>query len=179
MTLNCAITHHSGSGGHITKTVSVRELIVDDQILYKIVKDHVFNCSKCDPIEVIECYLNRRKNRAKFQGFTSATLVKLVNKYNNEMIKRNRGSIPKELFREFVWRSGHSGTLIKYESLLSNMDIWNAVHLIYCSTKTIQLIYLRDNQRFQLIDTLMNGRYHPETEEELNKLMLIAGVSES
>src|SRR5271157_972497 len=96
----------------VPRIATIRELIVDDQQLYRIVRNHVFNCNKCDPIIVLQTYLNRRKNKLKFNGFTSATLVKLMMQYNNLMIKRDGKSLPENLKREFIWRSGHAGTLI-------------------------------------------------------------------
>ena len=157
--------------------VPIRELIVDDERLYRIVKNHVFSCDKCDPVSVLQAYLDRRKNMYKFDGFTSATLVKLMMQYNNLMIKRDGKSLPEALKREFIWRCGYSDTLIKYESLLSNMQIWEALNLLRINMKSTTINYLLIHRRFRLIESLMDGK-KPKTDKEIDDLMAVADVTE-
>jgi hypothetical protein len=154
----------------INRTATVRELIVDDERIYKIVKNHVFNCDKCDPALVIKAYLDRRKNMLKFNGFTSATLVKLVLQY-----KRKFGNkISDEILREFIWRSGNSGILIKYEKLLSNLEVWKAINLLRINMKDYPWMDLEYNPRFKLIESLMDGKLL--SEQELDELVAISDV---
>lgn len=178
-TLDCMVTYNSGYNKHKVKTATIRELIVDDAVLYRIVKNHVLDCQKCNPIEVLEVYLNRRKNLGRFHGFTSAGLVELMHQYVRGVAKRNRRSIPEKLIKEFIWRSGHAITLISYEKKLSNMEIWNAIHLIRCSMdRNSQLDYLKNSERFRIIDALMDSK-KPVNEQELDNLMMVAEVSQS
>ncbi len=175
MTLNCPIIHHSGA---ITKTVSVRELIVDDQELYRVVKRHVLDCPECNPVEAIKYYLDRRKNIAKFEGFTSVGLIKLVHQYDRGMNARKRGRVPEEIIREFIWRCGEIGTLIIYQANLSNLDIWNALYLIRFSRRYHRTDRLT-NPRLMAINSILVNSSKKPSEEELDKLMLISEISNS
>jgi hypothetical protein len=170
--LSCQITFNKirsrRNSRILSKTASIRELIVDDERIYKIVRNHVFNCNKCDPVLVVKAYLDRRRNMHKFNGFTSATLVKLVLQYK----KKFGDVISNEIVREFIWRSGHAGTLVKYEKILTNMDIWSALNLIRINMKDWPLMFLRDHSKFQLIESLMEGGVLM-SEQELNELVAV------
>ena len=180
--LSCVITFptpRSSRGGKIiTRIVSIRELIVDSGSLYKIVRDHVFSCDKCNPIMILKTYLNRRINMHKFNGFTSGTLVKLVISYNKKLLDKKAEGVPIELMKEFIWRSGNPSTLIKYEKSLSNMEIWKAVNLLRINVRNWQLNRLRGFQRFRLIESLMDGK-KPLNDKEIDDLMAVAMVNES
>lgn len=173
--LSCPITvvRKNGYNKPVThKTVPIRELIVDDEFYYKLVKNHVFECDKCDPVAILQSYLDRRRNMYKFNGFTSATLTELALQYRRKFGDK----IPKELITEFIWRSGYSSTLIKYEKWLSNMDIWRAINLLRINVKDYPLSGLRSNYRFRLIESLMDGKQQPKTDKEIEDLMTVVDV---
>jgi len=152
-------------------------LIVDDEFCYRLVKNHVFECNKCDPTIVLKHYLDRRIRKNKFQGFTSGTQVKLAFQYYRHY-KDTSKAIPIDLIKEFIWRSGDSTTLRRYENLLSNMEIWEAVHLLRIHLRSTTIDYLRSFGRYKLIESMMNGK-RPENDKEIDELMDAATVHSS
>lgn len=63
--MDCTITvkgNGVGRYGHPKhdRTGPIREFLVDNQIFYRVVKNHVATCDKCDPNAILEHYLARR-----------------------------------------------------------------------------------------------------------------------
>lgn len=72
--------YHPDSSGKMgqpkyTRTKTIREWIVDSDYIYRCVYNHVKDCPKCNPREVINSYIDRR------DFFISAGLLKLAEKY--------------------------------------------------------------------------------------------------
>jgi len=78
----------------------VRDFVIDNQVFYRLVYNHVRQCELCDPTEVLRAYLARRMCK-KHQDMTSDGLVKLALRYE----RLDRG-VPRELVDEFIWRGG-------------------------------------------------------------------------
>ena len=109
----CLITVKGGGGGHgrpaKDRTGTVESFLVDNSVFYGAVLSHLRDCDKCDPVEVLRTYLERRKTVQKFDGQTSGTLVALALKYDK--LFQKRGLDGKDVVDEILWRSCEPDTL--------------------------------------------------------------------
>lgn len=121
--MDCILTYKGdgvGNHGHpkYDRVGPVREFLVDNQLFYTFVKQHLQTCTKCDPTAILEYYLNRRfdpkfwqtkKNpHRKVPPFpVSESLVKLALKYYKLFPNRVKFDIVKKFllyadFNDFV-----------------------------------------------------------------------------
>ena len=107
--MDCVITvkgNGAGRNGNFKtdQTRTIRDFIVDNTVVYPKVLGHLKDCDKCDPVEVLKAYLERRVREPKFKGMTSNGLVDLALKYER-LFKKKRIQYDVELVNEFLWRS--------------------------------------------------------------------------
>jgi hypothetical protein len=95
--MDCIITVKGdgvGRNGHpkTDKTGPIRDFLVDNEVFYRAVKNHVAACNKCDPYAILDHHLQRRldpafwstkKKKKPVPVFpVSASLVRLARQYD-------------------------------------------------------------------------------------------------
>ena len=120
-----------GNNGHPKHDRSgpVREFLVDNQVFYRVVKNHVFSCDKCDPSAILQVYLDRRldikfwqtkkKPNAIVPAFpVSVGLTQLALQYD----KRYGKSLRPGLVRQFI-KLSMSSDFLQFISYFNEEDI--------------------------------------------------------
>ena len=128
--MKCIITVPGGTGGHGVpvkdRTGPLESFLVDNQVFYKHVRQHVEKCQTCDPKAILEVYLDRRRSNPKFKGVASRTLVKNAISYLKVFKKRNL-PLPTDLIAEAIGRGMEPGTLAQHGSLLGVESVARAL----------------------------------------------------
>jgi len=181
-TLNCQITVKGGDGKYgrpskdVTKTV--RDFLVDNGYYYTAVFRHLRQCTFCDPLECLQIYLERRKTNLKFFGETSSGLVELAFKYDR-LLKRRGQRVPQEMLAEFIWRSASCEVLLDYKGSLTLLQKARAIQFMLKDPKRLARS-LQDlcnkSEEYRVIFNIITNKNPPETEQELQRLMVIAEV---
>jgi hypothetical protein len=162
------------------KTGPVSQFMVDNVVLYPLVKNHIVQCPHCDPTKAVRHYLERRKTLKKFKGRVTATLAKVALSYERKCAKTR--PVPRELVNEFIWRSGDPDLILSYEKRLSiEESVWAArFYLEDLKRYSIPMGYLTDvipkTSRLFIVCNLLTHGAPPKTELELKDLIQVAGV---
>jgi hypothetical protein len=183
---DCVITVKGdghGKNGHFKtdKTGPVSQFMVDNIILYPIVKNHVANCPQCDPTEAVRRYLERRMN-PKFGGRVTESLAKLAMSYERKCAKTR--PIPKELVNEFICRSRSRDLILDNEKRLSIRELVQAAGFYIEDLRTTRTMSVQElvnklpkTSKFGLVCQLLTHKTVPETEQELEDLIQVAEVT--
>lgn len=131
MSLDCVITIpgvDAGARGNgapkVSKTGPVRDFLKDSEHYYRAVWKHAKSCAVCAPAEILDGFLENRKER--HFGQTSSLLVAMAEKYARSFPDR----VPKALVREYVVRCMSSWpTFEERVSCLSVKEILRAEEL--------------------------------------------------
>lgn len=177
----CVLTIKGGSGRYgkprSDRTAPLQDFLVDNQYFYTLIKQHLRTCSVCDPIAVLEYYLNRRRSIPKFKGATSSGLVRLIDSYQRICTKRGI-RIPAALRNEYYWRSGSVDTLLKYENQFSLMECAEALRIVMEFSKSSLTLLTTKSRKFRIVHQIITHARSPvETERELQELSIIADVT--
>jgi hypothetical protein len=129
--MDCLLTikgDGAGKYGQFKKdtTRTIRNWIVDNQVIYPKVFKHVATCDKCDPVKISIAYLERRRNTNKFNGRTTAILVNLINRYAKLTAKRGK-IFPKEVLHEARLKCDSAKILVTYEKEFSSREIYDVL----------------------------------------------------
>src|SRR3990172_7678026 len=115
MGLDCIITYpgdNVGRHGHPKKdrTGPVREFVVNNQLFYTAVFNHIKNCGKCNPAEAVQLYFKSRFDEDGQELGTTDILCKLISRYK----KRFPDKISDEVVKNFYYRLSHREAFAEY-----------------------------------------------------------------
>jgi hypothetical protein len=180
-TLNCQITVKGRYGRSKDLTKPIRDFLVDDMYYYTAVLKHLRRCTICDPLECLQIYLERRRTNPKFSGETSNGLIELAFKYDRLLRRRGHGQkVPQEILAEFIWRSASCHALLNYQGKLTLLQKARAIQLILKDPKrlahNLQDLCNKSEEYRTIYNIVANTNNPPETEQELQRLMVIAEV---
>jgi hypothetical protein len=183
MTLDCLITvKGTGTKARYGKpakdtTKTIREFLVDNSVYYTAVLQHLRGCTKCDPMECLQIYLDRRLT-PKFKNETSPGLADLAFKYDR-LLKKRGLSVPREMLAEFVWRSGSSQVLLNHGGFLKPMEKAKAIQLAiqnHGGPSSLSYVFSK-NPDYRTIYSIVSHTTNPPTsDQELLEMMEIAEV---
>jgi hypothetical protein len=110
-----------GKAGHghprEDRTGPLEEFLVDNQVFYKHVREHLSQCSLCNPRAVLEIYLERRRTEPKFKGVAAQTFVKNAVAYIR-LCKKRSVPAPLDLIAEAIGRGLDPQELVEHEETL-------------------------------------------------------------
>ena len=178
--MNCVVTIEGNGVGRYgrfkaDKTGPLKQFIVDNVFLYGKVFQHVKGCNVCNPVQILEHYLNRRRTDPKFDGVTTDTLVKLALKYE-KFFKAKNLPYDVKMVNEFIWRSWQIEHIPVYASRLSLQEIVNHVRILKRrSPHQIQGQYF-DAQYNMIFQILKNDDGLEMAEAQLQRLIEVASV---
>lgn len=120
--MDCVITvkgNGVGKYGHTKKdrTKPLHEFLVDNQVLYRAVTQHLKDCSVCKIGDVLAEYRRRRVMTPKFKGQSSTGLVNRAI-ILERLAKKKKEVLPEGLVNELIWRGGPYAVL-EHSSRLS------------------------------------------------------------
>jgi hypothetical protein len=96
---------------------TIREAIKDWDDFYEAVFNHVKDCDKCDPNEVLQAYWELYQ-QPKYGGETSASFLRMAMRY-----KRIGADV--KLVKKFVAHAGYPGDILKYVHLFEDEELYN------------------------------------------------------
>ncbi len=197
MSLDCVVyvrrngTVRSGSKRDMASRVG--DLIKGSEACYRAVINHAKKCSKCDPQEILEAYLNDRQ-RPKLGGLTSMGLVNLADRY----AKFFPGRVKPETVQEFKWRIGKFSFLVRFEQELGAENMVRGammIHKAWADSRTPDGFFEENIKRemdrsevyhskyYWLFETIAilaaNGIKIPPNRDELLKIAVISEVMAS
>lgn len=182
-------------------TGTVTEFLVDNDVFYGAVFSHLKECKAerpCDPQQVLEAYLARRKHQAKFKGTGSKGLSRLAMKYKRTF----RDRVSDETVKEFAVISGDLETLFEAQSLnrqdmvrgltiyfrsIEKITSWSAVNRVQHAAEkappsardrrlSMAFAILFDTKALFTAEGDMSPWLGSATEEELDDLLKVAEV---
>ena len=177
--MNCQITvKGNGHGGYghpkTDKTGPLKDFLVDNQVFYRAVREHLKTCSVCSVEEILRFYLDRRLENPKFEERSSSTLAKHAVALE-KLAAKKKTPVPKELVNEFLWRVGVYGVK-DYSIRLSPLEMYKAFRLdvvrtlIHVDVSSISPIA---KQVYMLAKQAINEDL---TEEEVEQLLPIVEI---
>lgn len=177
--MNCVVTIEGNGVGRygrfkIDKTGPLKQFIVDNVFLYGKVFNHVKTCQVCDPVQVLEAYLNRRRSVLKFDGITTGSLVKLALKYE-KFFKAKNLSYDVRMVNEFIWRSWDIQHAASYSPRLSLQEIVKHFRILKKRPHLINDRYFDD--RYNVVFKILQNDDGTEmAEENIKQLIAVASV---
>lgn len=179
--MNCVITIAGNGVGRYgrfknDKTGPLKQFIVDNVHLYGKVFQHVKDCSICDPVQVLEAYLNRRRTDPKFKGITTDSLVKLALKYE-KLFKKKNVVYDVKMVNEFIWRSWQIEYIPVYAPRLSLQEIVSHIRVLKKKTNGLTRPNSLFDDRYNMVFQILRNDDGSEiSEEHLQQLLKVAEV---
>ena len=167
-------------------TKTIREFLIDNDHYYRAVLKHLKECPRCDPLDCLQIYLERRRGE-KFGGQTSIGLVELAFSYD-KLLRSQGTQVPPEMLNEFIWRSGNIGVLVVYQGRLSLTQRFQAAQLIIkmgeAEDRQWRINYTiaefkKRNLDYAFLLEIAKAHADPQTEAEIEELIAVAEVHSS
>jgi hypothetical protein len=114
--LDCTITVKKKGQLKQDWTGTIKEAIKDWDVFYRAVFNHVKDCDKCDPDEVLQAYWELRQ-KPRHGGRTSVGLAALAYRYSK------LGTDP-DLVKKFIAKSG---VVIRYAQIFTDEELYQVL----------------------------------------------------
>jgi len=178
---DCEITvKGDGQGRHghpkNDRTGPLREFLVFNQVFFKAVRDHLKDCSRCDPAEVMRVYLERVRNppTKATNGRTSSTFIDHVSKLEKLLARKGSPPLPSEVVNE-VWLRGGKEKILARERFCSVRELAWAYKFVWGIDGPHAQAQLRQSSRtFAVIARLLEEM--APGEGEYDRLIEVAEV---
>ena len=156
----------------------VSDSIIDNQEVYKLVFEHVKGCSYCNPIEILQAYLERRATTDKFHGLVTGTFMAYFSKYA-KLLKERGIQIPRALAAEFYCRLGDLDDVLKYGKNMTLPELLQAAIYTRLSGQYDGFGYVPDDPKMVAIWQFVvntNMQQMPDDPTEIENLIAVAEV---